>query len=156
MFTGEASVTDVSIMTPHHTLNAYLSLPQAAERQPGVVVIHDIFGMSADLRRNTDWLAASGYIAVAPDLFSWGGRIQCLRATFRDIAAQSGRSVDDIDAVLRHGKTIVIGNKDPEFRTIPERLQAGQCVVDLVRATGPVNSREGTASLEEIPESLRV
>lgn len=92
-------MTDVSIITPHHTLNAYLSVPQAAERQPGVVVIHDIFGMSADLRRNTDWLAASGYVAIAPDLFSWGGRIQCLWATFRDIAARRGRSVDDIDAV---------------------------------------------------------
>jgi carboxymethylenebutenolidase len=89
---------DVSIVTPHHTLSAYLSLPQGTEQQPGVVVIHDIFGMSADLRRNADWLAASGYVAVAPDLFSWGGRIQCLRA-FRDIAARRGRSVDDIDAV---------------------------------------------------------
>jgi len=90
---------NVSIVTRHHTLSAYLSLPQGTERQPGVVVIHDIFGMSADLRRNADWLAASGYVAVAPDLFSWGGRIQCLRATFRDIAARRGRSVDDIDAV---------------------------------------------------------
>jgi carboxymethylenebutenolidase len=90
---------DVSIVTPHHTLSAYLSLPLGTEQQPGVVVIHDIFGMSADLRRNADWLAASGYVAVAPDLFSWGGRIQCLRATFRDIAACRGRSVDDIDAV---------------------------------------------------------
>jgi carboxymethylenebutenolidase len=99
MFSGEASMTEVSIVTPHHTLKAYLSLPRGTGRQPGVVVIHDIFGMTADLRRNTDWLAASGYVAVAPDLFSWGGRIQCLRATFRDIAEQSGQSVDDIDAV---------------------------------------------------------
>jgi carboxymethylenebutenolidase len=99
MFGAEASMPDVSVVTPHHTLNAYLSLPQGTGRHPGVVVIHDIFGMSADLRRNTDWLAASGYVTVAPDLFSWGGRIQCLRATFRDIAARRGRSVDDIDAV---------------------------------------------------------
>jgi GDP-mannose 6-dehydrogenase len=41
--------------------------------------------------------------------------------------------VDDIGAVLEHGRTIVIGNKDPEFRTIPERLQDGQCIVDFVR-----------------------
>ena len=41
--------------------------------------------------------------------------------------------VDDIGAVLRHGRTIVIGNKDPEFRVIPERLQDGQCIVDFVR-----------------------
>lgn len=41
--------------------------------------------------------------------------------------------VDDIGAVLEHGRTIVIGNKDPEFRTLPERLQDGQCIVDFVR-----------------------
>jgi GDP-mannose 6-dehydrogenase len=41
--------------------------------------------------------------------------------------------VDDIDAVIRHAETIVIGNKDPDFRTIPEHLHDGQCVVDLVR-----------------------
>ena len=41
--------------------------------------------------------------------------------------------VDDVEAVLRHGETIVIGNKDPDFLSIPERLHEGQCVVDLVR-----------------------
>jgi GDP-mannose 6-dehydrogenase len=41
--------------------------------------------------------------------------------------------VDDVDTVLKHAKTIVIGNKDPDFQTIPERLHDGQCVVDLVR-----------------------
>jgi dienelactone hydrolase len=42
MFGAEASMPDVSIVTPHHPLNAYLSLPQGTGRQPGVVVIHDI------------------------------------------------------------------------------------------------------------------
>lgn len=41
--------------------------------------------------------------------------------------------VDDIGTVLEHGQTIVIGNEDPEFGTIPERLQDGQCIVDFVR-----------------------
>jgi GDP-mannose 6-dehydrogenase len=47
--------------------------------------------------------------------------------------------VDDIGAVLDHGRTIVIGNKDPEFRTIPERLQNGQCIVDFVRIASPAS-----------------
>jgi GDP-mannose 6-dehydrogenase len=41
--------------------------------------------------------------------------------------------VDDIAAVLEHGRTIVVGNKDPEFRKVPEQLEDGQCLVDLVR-----------------------
>ena len=33
--------------------------------------------------------------------------------------------VDGIDAVLDHAQTIVIGNKDPEFRDVPQRLRDG-------------------------------
>jgi GDP-mannose 6-dehydrogenase len=41
--------------------------------------------------------------------------------------------VDNVDAVLQHGETIVIGTNDPDFRAIPARLRDGQCVVDMVR-----------------------
>jgi len=46
--------------------------------------------------------------------------------------------VDNIDAVLEHAETIVIGNKSAEFDSVPQRLQAGQCLVDFVRIS---NSR---------------
>lgn len=41
--------------------------------------------------------------------------------------------VDNIDAVLQHAETIVIGNKSTEFESVPQRLQAGQNLVDFVR-----------------------
>jgi GDP-mannose 6-dehydrogenase len=41
--------------------------------------------------------------------------------------------VNGMDAVLEHAETVVIGNKDPEFRTVPERLHNGQHLVDFVR-----------------------
>jgi GDP-mannose 6-dehydrogenase len=41
--------------------------------------------------------------------------------------------VGDIDAVLHHGETIVLGNKDPEFQQVPERLRENQTLVDFVR-----------------------
>jgi GDP-mannose 6-dehydrogenase len=43
--------------------------------------------------------------------------------------------VNGIDAVLSHAQTIVIGNKDPEFAGILERLSPGQHLVDFVRIT---------------------
>jgi GDP-mannose 6-dehydrogenase len=43
--------------------------------------------------------------------------------------------VDSIDAVLDHGDTVVIGNKDPEFSAVLGRLRNGQRLVDLVRIT---------------------
>lgn len=44
--------------------------------------------------------------------------------------------VSGIDEVLDHAQTVVIGNKDPEFGTIPDRLRDGQVLVDFVRVNG--------------------
>lgn len=41
--------------------------------------------------------------------------------------------VAGIDAVLEHAQTVVIGNNDPDFQAVPQRLRNGQCVVDFVR-----------------------
>ena len=41
--------------------------------------------------------------------------------------------VESIDEVVEHAQTIVIGNNAREFKTIMERLQEDQVVVDLVR-----------------------
>ena len=41
--------------------------------------------------------------------------------------------VNDIGAILSHSQTVVIGNKDPDFKTVPERLREGQFLVDFVR-----------------------
>jgi len=41
--------------------------------------------------------------------------------------------VGDIDAVLNHAQTVVIGTKDPDFKSVPERLREGQLLVDFVR-----------------------
>jgi GDP-mannose 6-dehydrogenase len=43
--------------------------------------------------------------------------------------------VNDIDAVLEHAQTVVIGNNDPDFRAVPERLREGQLLVDFIRIT---------------------
>jgi len=41
--------------------------------------------------------------------------------------------VNDVDEVLIHAQTVVIGNKDPDFKRVPERLREGQFLVDFVR-----------------------
>jgi len=39
----------------------------------------------------------------------------------------------NIEAVLDHAQTVVIGNNDPSFHSVPEMLSDGQCIVDFVR-----------------------
>jgi GDP-mannose 6-dehydrogenase len=43
--------------------------------------------------------------------------------------------VDNIGAVLDHAQTVVIGNKDPDFMSVPDRLHDGQQLVDFVRVS---------------------
>jgi GDP-mannose 6-dehydrogenase len=50
--------------------------------------------------------------------------------------------VDHVDAVLDHAQTIVIGNKDPDFRNVPSQLRDGQSIVDFVRITDRRNGNE--------------
>ena len=77
---------------------AYLGVPEGTGPWPGVVVVFDALGMSADLRSQVDWLAASGYLAVAPDLYFRGNKALCMRRVFRDALAGSGATFDDLGA----------------------------------------------------------
>jgi GDP-mannose 6-dehydrogenase len=51
--------------------------------------------------------------------------------------------VGGIDDVLDHAQTVVIGNKDPEFGNVPDRLRDDQVLVDFVRVTGGRRSEVG-------------
>jgi GDP-mannose 6-dehydrogenase len=43
--------------------------------------------------------------------------------------------VSNIDAVLSHAQAVVVGNQDPEFRSVPSQLRDDQVLVDFVRIT---------------------
>ena len=88
----------LEIRTPQGVMPAYCAVPTTSPPWPGVVVIHDFTGMSHDLRAQADWLAAEGFLAVAPDLYYWGSRLGCLRTIMRDIGERRGRSFDDVEA----------------------------------------------------------
>src|SRR6202045_5305208 len=47
---------------------AYISRPKASPA-PAVVVLQELFGVNADIRKTCDELAEQGFIAIAPDLF---------------------------------------------------------------------------------------
>ena len=47
---------------------AYIARPKALPA-PAVAVLHEVFGVNADIRKTCDELSEQGFIAVAPDLF---------------------------------------------------------------------------------------
>ena len=91
---------DISYPASSADLRGYLALPRGTGPWPGVVLIQDAFGLSDDIREQADRLAAAGYLALAPDLYS-GRRLRCVLATLQ--APRSGRraAYEDIEAARR-------------------------------------------------------
>ncbi len=79
-------------------LRGYLAVPSGRGPWPGVVVIHDVFGLGADLRSQCDWFAREGFLALGPDLYSRANTFSCLRSIVMDLRAQRGPTFDAIDA----------------------------------------------------------
>ncbi|MCU1693120.1 MAG: Carboxymethylenebutenolidase [Frankiales bacterium] len=92
--------TTVPGTTSAPALRAHLAVPPVGDGPwPGVVVLHEAFGLTDDVRQQADRLAAAGYLAVAPDLFTDGGALRCLKSVFGALNRGSGPAVDDITAV---------------------------------------------------------
>ena len=92
---------DVSISAPGGPLPGYLAVPTGSGPWPGVVVLHDLAGMSQDLRNQADWLAGAGYLAVAPDLFRGNRGPTCMMRMMRETWRRQGPTFDDIQATGR-------------------------------------------------------
>src|SRR5947208_8078616 len=63
----------VKYLSGKDTITAYIAYPERPTAAPGVIVIHEIFGMSDFVRKTTEQLAKDGFVAIAPDLLSRGG-----------------------------------------------------------------------------------
>ena len=81
-------------------LRAYLARPRGDGPWPGVMVIMDALGLSDDIRLQADRLAAAGYLAFAPDLYSGRG-IRCVVATIAASRSGSGEAYAHIEAARR-------------------------------------------------------
>jgi carboxymethylenebutenolidase len=78
-------------------LRAELFLPDGTGPYPGVLVLHESFGLNDDIRRIARQFADAEYVALAPDLYSHGSRIVCLSRVMVDLLRGSvAREIADI------------------------------------------------------------
>lgn len=92
---------------------AYVARPKGVPA-PAIVVLHEVFGVNADIRQHCDELAEQGFFAVAPDLFwrlepgvelgvtseaDWQHGFRLYQAFDRDAGAKDAR--DTVDAVRK-------------------------------------------------------
>jgi carboxymethylenebutenolidase len=129
------------------TFNAYIARSTAL-LAPAIVVLHEVFGVNADIRKTCDELAAEGFIAVAPDLFwrqepgvdlgvtsepDWQHGLRLYQAYDRD--AGVGDIRDTLDAVARLPEcTGKIGIQGYCFGALMTFLTAVRCRVDAAVA----------------------
>ena len=104
---------------------AYIARPKALPA-PAVVVLQELFGVNADIRKTCDELAEQGFFAVAPDLFwrqepgvdlsvtseaDWQHGLRLYQAYDRDSGARDAK--DTVDSVAKlfgcTGKVAVLG-----------------------------------------------
>ncbi len=98
-------------------LHGYLAIPAGEGPWPGVVLIHEIFGLEDVMRRHADRLAGLGYLTLAVDLFSAGGAARCLVSTMTAMIRGRGKAFADIESAREYllasadctGKLGVIG-----------------------------------------------
>src|SRR6185503_18738541 len=78
----------------------FVALPEAAPPWPGVVVIHEGPGISPQLLRVCERLAAEGYAALAPDLFFRAGGTQSRPFTELIGSLDHSQVLDDVRTAI--------------------------------------------------------
>jgi len=100
---------------------AYLSLPPSATGPvPGIVVIHEWWGLNEHIEHWADRLAAAGFAALAVDLY--GGTV----ATTADEAMAAMKAVDGTRAAATISAALTYLAEDPRIRA-PKRGVIGWC-----------------------------
>ena len=102
----------ISTLDGAGTFDCYVSRPDS-EARAAIIVIQEIFGVNAGIRRKCDRLAEAGYLALAPDLF-WrlgpGTELDPdVDGEFKAALELMGRfdqdkGVEDIEATIRHAR----------------------------------------------------
>jgi carboxymethylenebutenolidase len=115
----------ITIQGRDGAFGAYITRPKALPA-PAVVVLHEVFGVNADIRKTCDELAEQGFISVAPDLFwrqepgvdlsvtseaDWQHGLRLYQAYNRDAGARDVKDTADVVAKLPEcaGKVVVLG-----------------------------------------------
>src|SRR5258707_7765990 len=122
----ENTMTDrITIKGRDGAFGAYIARPKVLPA-PAVVVLHEVFGVNAAIRKTCDELAEQGFIAVAPDLFwrqepgvdlsvtsepDWQHGLRLYQAYDRDAGARDVKDTANAVAKLPGGtgKVAVLG-----------------------------------------------
>jgi carboxymethylenebutenolidase len=82
-----------------HPMRAAIAAHDDGRKRPGLIVIHEIFGLNDDIRAITGRLGELGYVALAPHLYDGPGlRVMCVARTLMALRRGEGEAFKDLDA----------------------------------------------------------
>lgn len=87
-----SAAQSVSFQLGTTQLEGYLARPEGDGPFPGVVVIHELFGLNENIKDIARRFASAGYVALAGDLFAGRNRAVCM---FRFIGEQLFKPLDN-------------------------------------------------------------
>jgi carboxymethylenebutenolidase len=73
-----AQAHTISFPSGNLQIEGYLALPEGEGPFPGIVIIHEIFGLNDNIRDIARRFADEGYVALAVDLFAGRNRAICM------------------------------------------------------------------------------
>lgn len=98
----------VDIQSGDRTIKAFVVYPEAKEKTPVVLVVHEIFGLTDWVKSLCDQLAENGVIAICPDLLSGQAYPDDVDAAVKAISALPKPQVKaDLDAAANYALTKV-------------------------------------------------
>jgi carboxymethylenebutenolidase len=105
-FRRKAGMTQTTRMTSfpsgHRQLDGYIAYPEGVGPFPGLVLIHEIFGLNENMKDIAQRFAAQGYVALAVDLFTGRPRAICMFRVMSGLLLNPlhNRGIHDLKAAL--------------------------------------------------------
>jgi carboxymethylenebutenolidase len=81
-------------------VRAYVARPKGNGPFPTVIMIHEFFGLNADIVSKADLLAQQGYVVIAPDTFRGSSTSLIPRAIYQVISTKPEQVNQDLDTVF--------------------------------------------------------
>lgn len=100
----EVNTEEITFVSGGDTLQGYVARPEGEGPFPGIVVIHEIFGLNDNIRDVARRLAGESYAALAVDLLSQRNRAVCMFNFFTGLLLNSlnNSSIRDLKAALTY------------------------------------------------------
>ena len=91
---------EVSIPTAdRRAMPAYYVRPEGEAARPGILIIHEIFGLTPEIRAVAERMAERGYAALVPDLYHRGGaKVLCIARALTALRRGQGDAFGDLES----------------------------------------------------------